>query len=501
MPEISRRIRLRDGLGTELAVIGTGPFIEMLSGPSELLAAVRSGAFVELLRHPDQALATTQFEELTTGLDFDRNFNLLELSQGAKLEYFVKAGAQASLGLKRAGVRVENFTVPAGEAYSVLGLSVHLDSGLAVPIVLPHGITVTPGVRRDAALEIRSFTRHRESDSVRDVLAAAVGGFRSPLSPASVAGLEKGNFITYRFDGRLAFSTKVAWGITGTILVDRLRDLRSVSPSLESVDLFGGRGAVALEVPAEVSVQFVHSLADELEFRVEKLEGHNVSLEIRKAHEKQNETSFEFTAGLAVDVSGAVQDQLGAFFSKQLPAAPAGTIGQLSRRLVSAAENALAARARMELATSYRKIDRGEKLFHFEFDLDRSEARLAYAKAAEGDLTPALTAAATGDGVRLLGTIETVLNRAELRLRFNLLGMFSFTSVEELAKKSIVEVDASGDVSVYHESTFKAKAETSLGHLEVADFLFKAAWNRAHAAGSTRRDFDFTLRYTFSEKD
>ncbi len=499
MSEVSPRITLRDPLGVELGVIGSGALLDFFSGFQEFLLGVQEGTLLELLRDPAKLLSDIELDEVSAGLHFDEKLAFLELGDQL-LEYFVDAGTQGKLILSRPGTRFDGREVPEGRVYSTLELSAFLDLGASVPIPLGSGVTVSPGLRGETSFEISHRRPHPESRPVLDILKEAIGELRFPFNPESVAGLAEGEEISLRWDGTLAWSVAVSWGISAGLLIDDPKDLDKLDPDLQRAKLLGTDVDLGVPLAAQARVEVVHGVTDEFEFQVRGTGSNRVQVEVRKAESKFSDVGFGFTAGLVQGAVPGLRRELDQFLTDRFGLSEQPL--DLVSRLVDAAEEALAKRARSEFSSLYAAVDRGEALFRLEFDLGSAAARQAYRGAVEGDLTIALRMAEEGDpAVTVASTVHEALRRESLLVHFNLIGFFKFDSWRELARKSIVEVDQQGEVSIYHGHSFKARSRTSLGHLQVADFLFKATWMRGHQDPEVERDFEFSLRYGFSEED
>lgn len=500
MPEVSPRITVQDPLGVELGVIGKGALLDLFSGLRDFLLGVREGTLLKLLRDPAKLLSEVELEEVSAGLHFDEKLNFAELGDNLLLEYFIDAGTQGKLTLRKPGTRFDGRRVGEGQVYSTLELSAFLDMGASVPIPLGSGVTISPGLRGGASFEVSHHQPHPEDRPVLQIFKAAVGGLRFPFNPEAVAELPEGEVISIRWDGTLAWSVAVSWGMSAGVLIDDVEDLNDLDPDLQRAILLGADLDLNVPVAAQAKLEVVHGVTDEFEFTVERIDARRVGVDVRKAKAKFSDVGFDFTAGLVQAATPAMRDGLDAFLTDRF-----GDLGQtldLANRLIDAAEDALVKRAKIEFSSLYGTVDRGGTLFRLEFDLDSADARKAYSGAVEGDLTIALKMAEDeASGVKVRSTVHEALRQESLRIHFNLVGLFKFDSFEQLTRKSIVEVDDAGEVSIYHANSFKARSKTSLGHLKLADFLFKATWLRGHGNAEEERDFEFSLLYAFSEED
>lgn len=501
MPELNPKIRIRDPLGVELGVVAQGPLLNMFGGFQEFVVALRDGSLAKLLKEPQKLVSEIQLDEISAGLHFDDKLSFREMVRGVPLEYFVDAGILGKLILRRPGSRFNGFAVPPGKVFSILELSAFLRAGAAVPISLGLGVVISPGVRGGTVFELSHRAGHAEATPVLNVVKAAIGGLRFPFNPDSVAELGQGEEISLRLDGTIAVSAALSWGLTADITVDDPKDLDKLDPSLERAAVLGQRFKLGVPIAAQAKLEFVHGVTDEFRLRVRRAGPRRVRLDVEKAKTKFSDTAFDFTVGLVQGLSPAQRKGLNTFLTERFANQAATPVAKLAGKLVRPIEDALVKRAKATFSALYRKIDRGSTLFSFEFDFEQADARGAYSKAAEGDLTQALRLASDKDkGVTLLSTVFESLDRETLEVRFNFVGIFSFNSMSELAQKSIIRTDQAGEVSIYKDSSFKARSDTSLGHVRVADFLFKATWARGNDPGGSR-DFDFSLRYAFSEQD
>lgn len=499
--ELSPTITIKDPLGVEIGVIGRGPLLQLFSGAGGFFAGLTNGTLADLIRDPQALIDQTRIEALKTGLKFDQGHNLVELSQGRRLEYFFDGGVQAAIEFLGEGRRLNGRTVGAGQLATVLSLLAQLDAGLSVPIPVAAGVTISPGVRGGFGLRLSHATLHSGQKPGLQMVKDAISGLSFPFNPERVRNLPEGDVISWRTEATIAFSTRVSWGLSSDVLVDNIEHLKDLEPALQRAQILGSDLNLNSPVAASADLEFVYGISDVFDFKVEKRSGQAALVTVSPSQEEFRQTGFDFTVGLVGLPGGSLEDQLANYLGRQFDKLSSNQLASWVANLLPSVEEALVKRAKLQLKAAFRKTDRRSSSFEFLFDLASPAVREAYAFAVEGDLTKANQAAVRdGSGVRqTLSSFES-LSAERLDFVFNFVGVLNFKSQQEMVERSRVSVDPLGELSISHERSFKA-IEDVPGHLRIADFLFKAAWNRGQRGGSLGKDFDFQIHYAFTEEE
>lgn len=356
--------------------------------------------------------------------------------------------------------------LPSGQAYLGVGMKIALAPGVAgaagnLDYGFAAGSTITLS-------HYQLFPTAAPPTTFKAALQTALQNYVIPLAVEDLTAMQKGDVAVLEGSGSLKLS--------GTFnLLTAVNPLVSVSTAALPVTLQVQEGAT-------IAISAGCTITGDLQVRVQKLDGATVRLGVYRKRGAEYTVQVEPSVGLTVGTSSTdfISAIFGAVGPDPFPSADERVKSGLSPSKQETIQSALKAGIQRSLALAVIGEFHGgaadEVAFLYELDLNglSVDGHAAVQNALRLNLSALTQPAALPQGIKELQSLVTRTRKKGASLKLNILGIYNFTSVNELALKGTVLTDpASGQVLITDSAT-ATRVSGAVNFLADSDKLRKA---------------------------
>ena len=480
-------IQITDQLGVSVDA-QLAPTSSFLKAAADLPHLVMSGASLSKLQI--LTLADPAVQSLHPVFQFDRPIGLG--SSGAALTISASAGVTFQAISKTPDRAIlfspdeygENIAIPDGTCYLGLGLS--LGAGVGVSSVAgpaTFGLDVSSGI---AVESFRAFSAGADAPTIVDAMRQALGEYVIPMQPADLDAIPTGVIVTLTGRGSLRFSGSA--------------NLLAVANPLATASLPSPLPAVSVTQSNSVTVGASWGISAEYQVRIQKTGDRHFRLGWYRRHGSEFEVSASASAGIAAGpgqadlfptIVGAISaDPKAPSADLAKAGAPADRVAEIEGAVKAAVNRKL----ELSVTAAFGGLSFNQAAFLYEVDsaLLDDASRAALAAALHGDMSRLSGAASPLAGITVVRDIWSRGTASHASLRINLLGIFNFGSITELALSgTVVYTPSTGELvitdsasaSLIQSSAVNFGAdEDKLRHLMAESFLITAAYRGSRAS-------------------
>jgi hypothetical protein len=475
-------IKITDQLGLSVDA-QLAPASSLVKYAAALPGLILSGADIsqlEPMRLDDPALRSLQ-----PALSFSEP---VSIGSGGSLTLAASAGA--SFKILNSGVLFspdeygDNIAIPAGTCYVALGFSLQAKPGIDVASGdLPFGLAAASGIAIDS---YHPFPLGPAAPGIIDALRQSIGDFVIPRSTSDLDAMIPGAVVTIKGTGSLTFSGSA--------------NLLALTNPLASVPLPSPLPTPAVNESASVTIGASWRISGEYQVRAQKIDSRRVRLGWYRKRASEFTVSASASAGLAAAIGsndlwptiiGAISP--GAAAGKD-PLVKARVPASQSDAIEDAIKSAVDRKLQLAITAELVALTSDDAAFLYELDLATlDDAGLtAVDRALRGDLSGIANPNTLPCGITELRSIWTKAAKSHLSFRINLLGIFNYASVADLALKGVVTFTPSTGELVIMDQTSASRVnisavnfgpdEEKLRQLMAESFLITAAYRGSRIA-------------------
>ncbi|MBZ5560907.1 MAG: hypothetical protein LAP13_00645 [Acidobacteriia bacterium] len=416
----------------------------------------------------DVPLAGFPLKSSVIGVSLDRPTDL----GAAGLQLTVAAGVSGSLCVYTDGNLFDPdpygdpVAVPERHAYVALGVNANVSAGVdsslgKLDLGFEAGSTLS-------LFHYKCFEIAASTPTLRTALAASLSNYTIPAEFDDLASLAVGDIATLECTGTLQFSGKIS-------LLTSVNPLASLSSSVVS-DMIQVKAGAAIDVGASVAID------GEFQIRIQKLDAGTVRMGIYRKRGVDFKVQVDPSAGISAGLGG--RDFISALFNalspQPFPSAAdfesAGLTEEKSDAIASALKAAVQRRLEIAVEGELQALSSHETAFLYEIELDslEPEGKLAVQDALKLNLSGLVQPdGSLPRGVREIHSLLTTAREKVYSLKLNLLGVYNYASVNDLALKGTVLTDpASGEI-VVTDTVNATRLSAGINYLADTDKLRK----------------------------
>jgi hypothetical protein len=332
--------------------------------------------------------------------------------------------------------------VPQGRAYLGLGVTAKLAPELDISSgKLAFGFEAGSTV---SALHYRSFATTATTPAFRDALLESLQNYIIPISPDDLGALGIGDVATLEGTGSLQLSGQVN-------LLTSVNPLATVSTAALPVTL-------KIQECAKIDVTASYTITGKFQIRIQKIDAQTV----RMGFYRMRGTDFSVQVEPAVGITAGIGSEnfisavLGAIGPSPFPPGSqlkqAGLTEEKQELIVSALKAGIQRRLELSIIEELHAKSSQEAAFLYEINLNElgTDGRAAIQDALNLNLSSLWKSPESFPrGIREIQNILTTIRTHGHTLKINVLGMYNYTSANDLALKGKVLTDpASGEVVI-----------------------------------------------------
>ena len=332
--------------------------------------------------------------------------------------------------------------VPHGRAYLGLGVTAKLAPEMDISSgKLTFGFAAGSAV---SALHYRSFAATATTPAFKDALQEALQNYIIPVSPDDLGALGIGDVATLEGTGSLQLSGQVN-------LLTSVNPLATVTAAALPVTL-------KIQECAKIDVKASCTITGGFQIRIERIDAQTVRMGFYRKRGTDLSVQVEPAVGITAGVGGAdfISTVLGAIGPSPFPPGSqlkqAGLTEEKQQLIVSALKAGIQRRLELSITEELHAKSSEEAAFLYEINLNELEAdgRAAIQDALKLNLGSLWKAPESFPrGIREIQNILTSVRTHGHTLKINVLGMYNYTSINDLALKGRVLTDpASGEVLI-----------------------------------------------------
>ena len=440
MPNVS----IADGFGLDLqaALNPKSAFAKYFTQPPSFSVLQQNLASCQ-----DLPLTAFPMKSTEIGMTFTKPTNLN--SAGPQLTG--SAAASATLYVKCDGKLFDPdpfgspIDIPAGSAYLGLGLKANVTPGVSIPSgQFTFGFAGGVGV---CFWHYQSFATTPTLPTFKSALQTAVEAFTIPFAPDDLASLGVGDIAVIEGTGSLKLSATLN-------LVTAVNPLASISVAALPVTL-------AIQEGAAVIVKTGLTITGELQVRVQKVDNGTVRVGFYRKCGADFKVQVEPEVGITAGTSNfdLISTVLGAIDRSPLLTTAqfkeAGLTEEQQELIVKALKAAIQRQFELSVQAELQALKSQEAAFLYEINLNDlgTDGRAAVQNALRLNLS-GLSESSMPNGIREIQSLLTTVRTKRQALKINLLGIYNYTSVNDLTLKGTVLTDpASGEVVITDGAT------------------------------------------------
>ncbi|MBI3694034.1 MAG: hypothetical protein HY238_04230 [Acidobacteria bacterium] len=427
------------------------------------------GLDLEVQPNPSSGIAK-YFQNLAQLRFSDINFSAL---QNISLQDLPVKDFQAGLSFQQpvaiAGGSLA-WTISAG---AKAGVSFSPEQGrLSVKLAASVSAGAAGGFQAGAAISLANSKPFAPSSPFASALRQTLEQFTIPAGVEDLDAMAAGAVVTVEGNGTLKFSGQA--------------DLATAVNPLAGLSLPAVPGIPKISAGGSLQVGASFQASGGYQLRLEKLENGRVKLGCHKKHGSEWQVQVQAQAGLSNDLLnrlvGAISgDPRADEDALRQAGLGQGQIASIQSAIQAGVERKLAVSVAFELGS----LQSTEAAFLYEIDLAAlyADGREAVQAALHGDFS----GLAAGPGIQEVESLMTRLRQRSHRLRVNLLGIYNFQSVSQLALEGKVFHDeVTGDLVITDKATASridfGAAGKKLRHVLAEQFLITAAYRASPLA-------------------
>jgi len=359
----------------------------------------------------------------------------------------------------------ETIAVSATERYVSIALNASAGAGISATInQLCFGFQAGAKV---TLANYRKFETTPAAPTILEAVETTVAGFSIPGSLDDLGAMPVDSIVTLNGAGAITFSATA--------------NLFTAANPLATLQLPSPAPALDVSAGGSVTVAATCTLEWDYELRVRKLDAARVSLGFYRRRGSETSVSVDVSAGISAGTSDTdLFSRLIAVVSKSAAADPSAmkTLGMPDEQrdaIAGAVKNAAQRKLEVSVSACLTSGDARSAAFLYEFDLGALDAsgKSALAAALRGDLS-ALTGDGLPAGVAMVRSITTDVTKAGMTWRVNLLGIYNYISVVELARQGTVLYEpVTGDLTITDKATAQRVAASTVNFGADTDKLRK----------------------------
>jgi hypothetical protein len=479
-------IQITDDLGLSLDA-DLAPGASLLEYARDLPSLILHGASISSLQ--GLTLRDPTVVSLAPTLSFAQpvslGANALELTIGADAGFSLRIFERtaASIALFSTDDYGDKIEIPAGSCYVAIGFKASAAPGLgATSGSLSFCLNPSLGIDIES---YQPFSAGADALSIADALRRCIGQFVIPATLADLKTLPAGAIVTVTGSGALTFSAAA--------------NLLTVANPLATVPLPGPLPAISVQQGASVTVGAAWKISADYQVRAQKMNARSVRLGWYRKHGSDFTVTASASAGLTAGpgktdlfapiitaISSNAQADLKELQQAGLPPAEISAIHDTVKAAID---------RKLELAVTaaFSSLGSDEAAFLYEVDLEAldDKGQQTLHAALRGDLSGLADLSALPAGITGLRSIYSTASARRFSLTVNLLGIFNWTSVSQLALSGRVTFTPStGDLVIADAATASriqtaavnfGADEDKLRQVMAESFLITAAYRGSRA--------------------
>ena len=371
-----------------------------------------------------------------------------------------------------------NIEIPAAACYVALGFHAAVDAGITSGSgALTFGMSAASGITIQS---YRPFSLGPDAVTIVEALRSSIGEFVIPAAADDLDAIPAGVIITINGRGSLRFSASA--------------NLLAVANPLATLTLPSPAPALSIVQSGSVNVGASWAVSTDYQVRVQKADARHVQLGWYRRHDSDFSVTASASAGIAAGTSdtdlfstviGAISSDARADFDAL---DKAGVSAGQAASIQSAVQAAASRKLELAVSAEFSSLASDEAAFLYDVDLGAlgDEGREAVRAALTGDLSRLADPARLPAGITELRSILTRARASRFAWKVNLLGIFNFGSISQLALSGTVTFTPSTGELVIADQASASRIQTAavnfgadeekLRHVMAESFLITAAY-------------------------